>query len=258
MNYNAPYPVAPMNAEIRVDSLTRVLIIDDDPVSSGGFVAYLENHGFQAKAVSTPDDSLWHFTAREPDLVILDLHVGHSNGFETLRAIRSKSDIPLIVITRGEGADVDRVVCLELGADDCVTNPIAQRELVARIRAVLRRWLTVRSKRQRLSDHHRTRFGGWMLNHRLRTLTDPAGSRVDLSKSGYALLVAFLDAPQRALSREHLLRATRIHEDILDRSLDVAVFRLRQKLERDPTAPRIILTERGVGYTFMLPVEHLE
>jgi DNA-binding response OmpR family regulator len=99
------------------------------------------------------------------------------------------------------------------------------------------------------------RFGGWQLERRGRRLLDPNATPVALSKGEYALLLAFLEAPQRPLSREHLLQATRIHEDIFDRSIDVQVLRLRRKLETDPSAPRVIQTERGVGYVFALPVE---
>jgi two-component system, OmpR family, response regulator len=108
-------------------------------------------------------------------------------------------------------------------------------------------------------DHrrHRPRFAGWQLDRRIRRLIDPGGGQVALTKGEYALLTAFLDAPQRPLSREQLLQATRLHEDIFDRSIDVQILRLRRKLEPDPSAPQIIQTERGVGYVFAVPVETL-
>ena len=101
----------------------------------------------------------------------------------------------------------------------------------------------------------RCRFGGWQLDRRSRRLTNPDGAPVPLTKAEYALLIAFLDAPQRPLTREHLLKATRVHEDVFDRSIDVQILRLRRKLEADPRAPRIIQTERGFGYLCALPVE---
>jgi two-component system, OmpR family, response regulator len=140
-------------------------------------------------------------------------------------------------------------------ADDYVTKPFAVRELLARIRAVLRRQELGRVALQRDAEQGRSKFGGWQLDRRARRLTDPNGAPVTLTKGEYALLVAFLDAPQRPLSREHLLQATRIHEDVFDRSIDVQILRLRRKLEAEPSAPRIIQTERGVGYVFVLPVE---
>ena len=107
------------------------------------------------------------------------------------------------------------------------------------------------------SERGRWKFGGWQLDRRTRRLTDPNGTEVVLTKGEYALLTAFLDAPQRPLSREHLLQATRMHEDIFDRSIDVQILRLRRKLETDPSAPSMIRTERGIGYVFALPVQPL-
>jgi len=147
--------------------------------------------------------------------------------------------------------EIDRVVGLELGADDYVTKPFSLRELLARIRAVLRRHGAGRPQRGRC------KFGGWQFDRRTRRLTDPGGTEVALTKGEYALLTAFLGAPQRPLSREHLLQATRVHEDMFDRSIDVQILRLRRKMEIDPSAPSIIRTERGVGYVFDLPVEPL-
>ena len=110
---------------------------------------------------------------------------------------------------------------------------------------------------QREAEQGRYRFGNWQLDRRLRRLTTSSGTPVVLTKGEYSLLTAFLDAPQRPLTREHLLQATRVHEDVFDRSIDVQILRLRRKLETDSRAPSIIQTERGVGYTFALPVERL-
>ena len=138
-----------------------------------------------------------------------------------------------------------------------MTKPFNLRELLARVRAILRRLDKARASPAREPDHGGYRFSGWRLNLRTRRLADPTDADVTLTKGEYALLVAFLDAPQRPLSREHLLQATRVHEDVFDRSIDVQVLRLRRKLETDPNAPRVILTERGVGYVFSLPVKPL-
>jgi len=153
--------------------------------------------------------------------------------------------------------DIDRVVGLELGADDYLTKPFNLRELLARVRAVLRRFDIGRAAPARDPERGRFRFCGWQLDCKTRRLTDPAGAAVALTKGEYALLLAFLDAPQRPLSRDHLLQATRVHEDVFDRSIDVQILRLRRKLERDPNAPRVIQTERGVGYVFAVPVERV-
>jgi DNA-binding response OmpR family regulator len=157
--------------------------------------------------------------------VILDLRLGHEDGFDLLREIRSRSDVPIIITTGDRRDEIDRVVGLELGADDYVTKPFSLRELLARIRAVLRRQEAGRAALQRDDpDRGRYKFGGWQLDRRTRRLTDPNGTEVALTKGEYALLTALLDAPQRPLSREHLLQSTRVHEDIFDRSIDVQIL----------------------------------
>jgi DNA-binding response OmpR family regulator len=189
--------------------------------------------------------------------VILDLRLGSEDGLDLLREVRLSSEVPVIIITGHRRDDIDRVVGLELGADDYVTKPFNLRELLARVRAVLRRFDVGRTAPARDPERGRFRFSGWELDRRARQLTDPASAPVALTKGEYAMLLAFLEAPQRPLSREHLLQATRVHEDVFDRSIDVQILRLRRKLERDPSAPRVIQTERGVGYVFAVPVERV-
>ena len=235
----------------------RIFIIEDDPIMRGMVVDYLEQHNMRAVSASGRQELVHHFAASEPDLVILDLRLGQEDGFDLLREIRSRSDVPIIITTGDRRDEIDRVVGLELGADDYVTKPFSLRELLARIRAVLRRQEAGRAAPQRDAERGRCKFGGWQLDRRTRRLTDPSGTEVTLTKGEYALLTAFLDAPQRPLSREHLLQATRVHEDVFDRSIDVQILRLRRKLEPDSNAPSIIRTERGIGYVFALPVEPL-
>jgi len=163
----------------------------------------------------------------------------------------------VIIITGHRRDDIDRVVGLELGADDYLTKPFNLRELLARVRAVLRRFDRGRAAPARGPERGGWRFSGWQLDRRTRRLTSPDGTPVALTKGEYALLIAFLDAPLRPLSREHLLQATRVHEDVFDRSIDVQILRLRRKLERDSSAPRVIQTERGVGYVFAVSVERI-
>ena len=220
-------------------------------------INYLEEHDIRAVSASRRDEVTHVLAVNEPSLVILDLRLGETDGLDLLREIRSRSDVPVIITTGHRRDEIDRVVGLELGADDYITKPFGLRELLARIRAVLRRREATQVAAPRDSETGRCRFGGWQLDRRNRRLSDSSGVSVALTKGEYALLIAFLDAPQRPLSREHLLQATRLHEDIFDRSIDVQVLRLRRKLETDPNAPRIILTERGVGYVFALPVERI-
>jgi len=235
----------------------RVFIVEDDPIMRGMVGDYLEQHNMRAVAASGRQEMVHQFAASEPDLVILDLRLGQEDGFDLLREIRSRSDVPVIITTGDRRDEIDRVVGLELGADDYVTKPFSLRELLARIRAVLRRQEAGRAAPQRDPERGRCRFGDWQLDRQTRRLTDPGGGDVALTKGEYTLLIAFLDAPQRPLSREHLLQATRMHEDVFDRSIDVQILRLRRKLEPDPSSPRIIRTERGVGYVFTLPVVSL-
>ncbi|HLY90301.1 MAG TPA: response regulator [Acetobacteraceae bacterium] len=238
-------------------SAPTVLVIDDDTAMQHMLRGYLEPHNVHVLSALRREDAIRQLTTRKPDIIVLDLRLGSDDGLDLLRDIRARSDVPVIITTGHRRDEIDRVVGLELGADDYITKPFGPRELLARIRAVLRRQELGRTAWQRAVEIGRFRFGGWELDRRNRRLTDPGGALVTLTKGEYALLVAFLDAPQRPLSREQLLQATRVHEDVFDRSIDVQILRLRRKLEGNPGAPRIIQTERGVGYVFTLPVEHL-
>jgi two-component system, OmpR family, response regulator len=235
---------------------THILVIDDDPSIQHMLADYLARHNIRVAAALRQREVARHFATAEPDAVILDLRLGTHDGLDSLRKIRSRSDVPVIIATGHRRDEVDRVVGLELGADDYITKPLDPSELRARIRAVLRRQHLGRLVWPREAERGRCRFGGWDLDWRTRRLTDPNNAPVMLTKGEYALLVAFLDAPQRPLSRENLLHATRVHEDIYDRSIDVQIVRLRRKLETDPSAPRISRTARGVGYVSALPVEY--
>jgi DNA-binding response OmpR family regulator len=194
--------------------------------------------------------------ARETiDLVILDLRLPGEDGMQIARKLREESDLPIIMLT-GRKDEADRVMGLELGADDYLTKPFSPRELLARIRALLRRSRARETVADGLARVRAYRFSGWELNVRLRRLMTPEGETVSLTNSEFNLLVAFLAAPQRVLSRDQLLNLSRLHNDeVYDRSIDVQVGRLRKKLEPDSARPRFIRTERGAGYVFMAPVE---
>ena len=234
-----------------------VLVVDDDSSMKHVLVDYLEQHNMRVLHAAQRQDIARQFARAEPSVVILDLRLGQDDGLDVLRELRARSDVPIIITTGHRRDEIDRVVGLELGADDYITKPFSLRELLARIRAVLRRHELGRVASRRDAEQGRNRFAGWVLDRRARRLTDPNGSPVALTKGEYALLTAFLDAPQRPLSREHLLQTTRIHEDVFDRSIDVQILRLRRKLEPDPSTPSVIRTERGVGYVFTPAVEHI-
>jgi DNA-binding response OmpR family regulator len=236
-------------------SSDHILVVDDDPAVRHLISDYFGEHGIQTVSATGRSAAARQLAGEDPSAIILELRLGQGNGLDLLREIRSSSDVPVIILTGRSGDEVDCVVGLELGADDYLTKPFGIRELYARFRAVLRRRVNAGSLRTRDVEHGGYTFGGWQLDRRSRRLIDPQERPVTPSKGEYALLLAFLDAPERPLSRECLLQATRLHEDIFDRSIDVQVLRLRRKLEADPKAPRVIKTERGVGYVFALPVE---
>jgi two-component system OmpR family response regulator len=236
-------------------SQPRILVVDDDAELRRMLVNYLEGQSMRVLSASNREEMSRQFAAREPNLVLLDLRLDKDDGLDVLRDIRSRSDVPVIIMTGHRRDEIDRVVGLELGADDYVTKPFGLRELLARVRAVLRRNDFGRAASEHEPASGGFRFEGWELDLRAHRLLNPEGATVPLTKGEYALLVAFLNAPGRPLTREHLLQATRVHEDVFDRSIDVQVLRLRRKLEADPSAPRAIQTERGVGYRFSLPVQ---
>jgi len=229
----------------------HILIVNNDPMMRQKESGYFSDHNFPTSCASNWSEM--KCTGTPPRLIILDQPLGPNDGLDGLRSIRSKSDIP-VIMTSDRSDEMDRIISLELGADDYIVRP-SPRELLARARAILRRREMARAARTRDPEGGGYRFNGWRLERRGRRLVDANGIPVSLSKGEYALLLAFLAEPQRPLSREHLLQATRIHEDTFDRSIDMQVSRLRRKLEVDPSAPRVIRTERGIGYIFALPVK---
>ena len=191
------------------------------------------------------------------DLVLLDLKLPGEDGMQLARAVRERATIPIILLT-GRKDEADRVMGLELGADDYVTKPFSPRELLARVRAVLRRYQVQTTLPERDNTRRAFRFAGWELNLRTRRLVSPRGASVELSNGELSLLNALCRAPQRVLTREQLLSMSRLHEaEVYDRSIDVQVRRLRLKIETDPANPLLIMTERGAGYRLASDVEAL-
>jgi DNA-binding response OmpR family regulator len=244
-------------AEMQPLCARRILLVEDDLAMRHMVSDYLTEHNFRIASVANRRDAMRCLDKDKSDLVLLDLVLGEEDGLDLLREIRSGSDVPVIIITGHRCNAADRVVGLELGADHYLTKPFNVRELLARIRAVLRRRDAERILAERKSERGVYRFGGWEFDRHSRQLSAHDGVSVALTKGEYALLVAFVERPQTVLSREYLLQATRMHEDVFDRSIDVQILRLRRKLEVDPSHPQIIRTERGVGYLFALSVERL-
>jgi two-component system, OmpR family, response regulator len=231
----------------------HILVVDDDLAIRELIREYLTANDFKVSLAETGADMDRVLGAEMVDLVILDLKLPDEDGLAIARRLRDSLDLPIIILT-GRKEEADRVMGLELGADDYVTKPFSQRELMARIKAVLRRTEGKRATR-RGESVRAFRFAGWELNTGTRKLKAADGRNVELTNSEYALLVAFLKAPQRILSRDQLLESSRLHDDIYDRSIDVQILRLRRKIEDSPNQPTLIRTERGAGYYLDSPVE---
>jgi DNA-binding response OmpR family regulator len=171
------------------------------------------------------------------------------------RKLREESAIPILMLT-GRAEEADRVMGLELGADDYLTKPFSPRELLARIRALLRRAQAQATVADTVAKVRAYRFGGWELNIGLRKLKSPNGEAVELTNGEFRILAAFLSAPHRILSRDQLLELSRVHNaEVFDRAIDIQILRLRRKIEADPANPKFIKTERGAGYVFSVPVD---
>jgi two-component system, OmpR family, response regulator len=234
----------------------HILVVDDDPTMRDVISSYLEGESFRVSAVADGRGMARVLGEKGADLIILDLKLAGEDGLDLMRGHAGPADVPTIVVSGHRREEADRIVGLELGADDYLVKPFGLRELLARIRAVLRRAEAGELKSRAREQRARYRFAGWELDGRTRRLISPAGESLPLTAGELNLLLAFLRSPQHVLSREQLLAATRVHaEEVFDRSIDVQILRLRRKLEIDPSAPRLITTERGAGYVFATEVE---
>jgi len=230
----------------------HILVVDDDPKVRALLRRCLEGEGF---AVSDAKDGAELHTClqrQQISLITLDLNLGKENGLDLARDIRKQRNIPIIMLT-GKGDAIDRVVGLEVGADDYLAKPFELRELVARIRAVLRR---VTPTEPAAATGQRYAFEGWVLDISRRSLKRDSGDDQDLTTSEFNLLEAFVKRPHRVLSRDDIMDLLKGHDwSPLDRSIDNLVARLRKKVEKDPDRPALIKTVRGAGYTFTADVE---
>jgi two-component system, OmpR family, torCAD operon response regulator TorR len=230
----------------------HILILEDEPATRAMLVALLETEGYRVTAAEYAAQAHEQVAQYSFDLVLLDLNLPDEDGLYLARDLRAKSDVGIIMLTSRK-EDIDRVVGLEMGADDYVTKPFFPRELVARVKNLLRRLNPPRSGRRTDSHNGRDvrRFDGWEMDLAKRTLLDGAGQEVNLTRAEFDLLTALVNSAGRVLSRDQLLDA--IGSQFwtpVDRTIDVLVSRLRRKMEADPKSPSIILTSHGYGYKF--------
>ncbi len=233
----------------------HILVIDDDPQIRALLQEYLAENGLRVSVASTGDEMSRILNDEAVDLVILDLRLAGEDGMAIARSLRDQSAIPIVMLT-GVRDEADRVMGLELGADDYLTKPFSPRELLARIRTVLRRTKSVLPGPARKREIRAYRFGEFELNLRTRRLKRSNGGNIALTNGEFNLLAAMLAAPARILTRDQLLEASRVYDnEVYDRAIDIQVLRLRRKIEQDPSQPQFIVTERGAGYIFSSPVE---
>ena len=228
----------------------HILVVEDDEVTRAKLAGYLEAAGHRVTEAAD-GEGLWGILDRDPaDLVLLDINLPGEDGLDLTRRLRARSAIGIILVT-GRTDEVDRIVGLEIGADDYVTKPFNPRELLARVKALLRR---TTGAAQTESPHRR--FAGWNFNLSARKLLSPDGDTITLTRAEYELLRALVDHAGEVMTRDRLLqRVTHRSWEPSDRTIDVLVRRLRQKIEPDPTAPDLIVTAHGEGYIFTASVE---
>jgi len=235
----------------------HILVTDDDPQIRALLNEYFAENGLRVSIASRSEEMSKVLTDEAVDLIVLDLRLAGEDGMSIVRALRDQSSIPIVMLT-GVRDEADRVMGLELGADDYMTKPFSPRELLARIRTVLRRTKSMTGGSAQQREIRAYRFGTFELNLRTRRLKHMDNGNIVLTNGEFNLLAALLSAPERVRTRDQLLEASRVYDnEVYDRAIDIQVLRLRRKIEADPARPRFIVTERGTGYIFSAPVDVL-
>lgn len=230
----------------------NIVLVEDDPPLRTLTARALQENGYNVRPAATAPEMWRAFEQGPVDLVLLDIMLPGTSGIDLCRELRRTSDVPIIFIS-AKGSETDRVVGLELGADDYLAKPFGTRELIARIRAVLRRHAIERGPTDR--EKGELSFEGWTVNLPRRELLSPTGAAVELTGAEFDLLVALCDNAQRVIARERLIELSRTRlGDSSDRSVDVLISRLRRKLS-SAGKPAPIITVRGVGYMLNVAVE---
>ncbi|MEJ1159493.1 response regulator [Prosthecomicrobium sp. N25] len=232
----------------------QIAIVDDDKATRETVADYLKLHGFEVAPLSGGQALREALAKKTPDLIVLDLNMPEEDGLSIIRSLKEKAvQVPIIMLT-ATASPIDRIVGLELGADDYIAKPAELRELVARIRSVLRRAAAQAAAREAPAQQkaQEVRFGTRWLNMETRHLRGGAEGEVLITASEFNLLKAFAENPNRVLSRERLLDLANARDpDAFDRAIDVRVTRIRKKIEPDPANPKVIRTIRGAGYMFV-------
>ncbi len=236
-----------------METMPHILVVDDDREIRDLLARFLERHRFRVTAVRDGREARRAWPIGHFQLVVLDLMLPGESGLDLARWMRSQGDVPIVMLT-AMGEETDRIIGLELGADDYVPKPFNPRELLARMRAVLRR--TADSSGRRADDVAALRFAGWTLEPARRRLLNPDGVEVPLTGGEYDLLVALVERANRVLTRDMLLDLLRGRQaGPFDRAIDVAISRLRRKLEDDGRQAQLIKTVRGGGYVLAADVQ---
>jgi two-component system, OmpR family, response regulator len=238
-------------------AIDHILVVDDQKEICEVVQQYLSSEGYRVTAANDGAGMRRVMAQEEIDLVILDLMLPGEDGLTLARALREESTVGIIILT-GRGETVDRIIGLEMGADDYLPKPFHLRELLARVKSVLRRASSRTPKDKAVAGGPRAkaRFAGWHLDLSTRELVSPTGGEVRLTTGEFDLLAAFVNNANQVLSRDRLLDLARNREaGPFDRTIDVQVGRLRRKLEPDPQNPTMIKTVRGTGYIFTPTVE---
>lgn len=240
--------------------LKHILVVDDEAEIRALLRAGLEGEGFAVLEAASGAEAEAHLGSQPVSLITLDLKLGGEDGLKLARELRSKRNTPIIMIT-GKGDPIDRVVGLELGADDYISKPFLMREVVARVRAVLRRYVEAESPAAAVPEADggtRLGFDGWTIDMSRREVRDPEGAICDLTTAEFNLLAILVQRPGRVLSRDELMDLLKGHDwTPMDRSIDGLVARLRKKIEPESERPRLVKTVRGVGYAFAGSVKRI-
>lgn len=231
----------------------RILVVDDDAEIRDLLKEYLMKNGYSVETAEDGKSMRQQCSVQKFDLIVLDIMMPGDDGFTLCKEVRAKSNVPIIMLTAGSD-ETDRIIGLELGADDYVGKPFNPRELLARIKAVSRRY-EERGERNQPESRQHIRFGDWSLDLTNRELTDPEGQVQSLNGADFNLLYLFLSRPSEVLSRDDLSHHLRGRDaSPFDRSIDVQISRLRSRLNDDGKSPQLIKTVRGAGYILTVPV----